>query len=201
MYLEIIDLHSANTDSEKIERLFIAWQETFEAEHKKLKMPFYPQRFWETRFKINILHDNEIIASLAIEPHNYNHRYSTKKMHYLEDNMLDNAIKMNLLYGCIFEQLFVAQPYRKWLNQKVVDTIIGCGYEFMKNNNYNSMTAIARADKKIDQIACKFGAEIAFPINLNNTPCSFIYTLKNCIKFHSDLIVQENIKLLWNTTL
>ena len=62
MYLEIIDLHSTTNSPEKLEKLFTSWQETFKSEHDKLNIVFHPQKFWDSRFKINLIDETNIAA-------------------------------------------------------------------------------------------------------------------------------------------
>lgn len=198
MYLEIIDLHSTTNSPEKLEKLFTSWQETFKSEHDKLNIVFHPQKFWDSRFKINLIDETNIAASLSLHPHNYNNKFSETKLH-LQDKTLNEFLKKQLSQSFIFEQLFIPEAYRKNFKHKLVDTIIGCGYEFMMANNYDSMTAIARADKNIDQIASQFGAKNVHSVELNNTPCCFIYTLKNEVVQHPIPEIRDIISQLWNT--
>lgn len=197
MHLEIIDLHSAITKSENLETIFLIWEETFKSEHEKLKIPFHPQKFWDSRFKINLMDEKNVAASLSLHPHNYNNKFSETKLH-LQDKTLNEFLKKQLSHSLIFEQLFIPKAYRKTFKHQLVDIIIGCGYEFMMANNYDSMTAIARADKNIDQIASRFGAKNVHSVELNKTPCSFLYTLKNEVIRHPAPDIDTIIADLWS---
>ena len=203
MQYHLIDLANIQTKSlGVVERTFSLWKKVYSLELESRNLKLNEDHFWSARLLAVIQEDQDIVGALL---HNiYDLRSSVIHSHKYFSDVPSEKVQEFKAQGTdkimSFEYLLVNPDYRgQKSNVRWGEVIIGLGLQVILHSPWDSMIGIARADKKVNQMAGKMGCFESASLMKNHTPCKIMFMHIRDLKDHPDLVTRNWIARLWSS--
>jgi hypothetical protein len=201
MQYHVIDLANIQTKSlSLVEETFALWKKVYTAELESRNLKLNEDHFWSARLLAVIQKDQQIVAALL---HNvYDLRSSvTTSHHYFHDVPAEQVTEFKTQDTdkiMTMEYLLVNPDFRAQKSSvRWGEVVIGLGLQIILHSPWDAMIGIARADKKVNQMASKMGCYESASLEKNKTPCKVMFMNIRDLKDHPDSTTRNWIERLW----